>query len=390
MCTIRAMLGSLEAAIEDLDVDGLSGELVEGFALLDRLNAKLTLAAAFDHDKGWELDAAGSMTSWLRTHAARSHTDAPRIRATGRRLRSLPGTATAWTDGVLSSAQVATVTANVKDRTAELFVEAESWMLPALAACNEAQAARAMREWAQRANALRPESDPKPEPPRSLHHSEHLDGRSYLSADLDPEATAIVATILRLFHRPNRDGETRTPAERRADALTDALRFTLDHQDTQSGGRHRPHLNVIVNYDNVFGEGTGGGYTLDGTPIDQTTLRRMLCDAAIHRLVTDGHGVILDFGTATRTISPALWTTIVLRDEHCTFPGCDIPAERCDAHHLEHVEDGGPTNPANVELRCWHHHHLVHQPGWHEKLLPDGTLKITAPDGRVFTRPPPR
>ena len=54
-----------------------------------------------------------------------------------------------------------------------------------------------------------------------------------------------------------------------------------------------------------------------------------------------------------------------------------------------HVEDDGPTNPWNVELRCWHHHHLLHQPGWHEKKLPDGSLKITAPDGRVFTRPPP-
>jgi hypothetical protein len=389
---MMGVLAVLEAAIDDLDVDVLSTELAEGFALLDRLHAKLTMAAAaFDHNKRWELDAAGSMTSWLRTHAARSHVDAPRIRATGRRLQDLPVTASAWSDGVLSSAHVATITANVKDRTSDLFAECESSMVPALAECNEAQAICAMSEWAQRANASRPGPDPKPEPPRSLHHSEHLDGRSYLSADLDPEATAIVATILRLFHRPNRDGETRGPAERRADALVDALRFTLDHQDSQPGRRHRPHLNVVVNYDILFGAGTGGGgATLDGTAIDQATLRRMLCDAAIHRLVVDGRGVVLDFGTATRTISPALWTTIVLRDQHCTFPGCDIPAERCDAHHLHHVEDGGPTNPENVELRCWHHHHLVHQPGWHEKLLPDRTLKVTAPDGRVFTRPPPR
>ncbi|MEY2591585.1 MAG: hypothetical protein QOJ67_3569, partial [Acidimicrobiaceae bacterium] len=41
-------------------------------------------------------------------------------------------------------------------------------------------------------------------------------------------------------------------------------------------------------------------------------------------------------------------------------------------------------------LRCWHHHHLVHQPGWHEKVLPDGTIKTTSPTGKAFTnRPPP-
>ena len=42
------------------------------------------------------------------------------------------------------------------------------------------------------------------------------------------------------------EGETRSPAERRADALDDIVRFFLDHQREMVGGRHRPHVNVVV------------------------------------------------------------------------------------------------------------------------------------------------
>src|SRR3954471_7987894 len=115
---MSGVLGALEAAIDDLDVDLLSCELPEAFALLDRLQAKLTMAAgAFDREKRWELDAAGSMTSWLRGFAGRSHIDAPKIRATARRVHDLPVTSSAWMDGGVSTAQVGTITANVKDRT---------------------------------------------------------------------------------------------------------------------------------------------------------------------------------------------------------------------------------------------------------------------------------
>ena len=38
----------------------------------------------------------------------------------------------------------------------------------------------------------------------------------------------------------------------------------------------------------------------------------------------------------------------------------------------------------------WHHHHLVHQPGWTQKILPDGTLETYAPNGTVYITPPPR
>jgi hypothetical protein len=55
-------------------------------------------------------------------------------------------------------------------------------------------------------------------------------------------------------------------------------------------------------------------------------------------------------------------------------------------------QHGGATDPANLVLLCWRHHHdFAHHPQWHLKLLPDGTVEVTKPDGTVLSsRPPPR
>jgi 5-methylcytosine-specific restriction protein A len=163
-------------------------------------------------------------------------------------------------------------------------------------------------------------------------------------------------------------------------------RFFLDHQDTATElGRHRPHVNVVVDLDDVVGNG-GGGRTLDGHLLDPEAIRLLLCDANVHRVVTDGAGSILDYGRSTRTTSPALFTALTLRDGHCRLvPGCDRGPEWCDAHHVVPWEDGGATNLANLVLGCSRHHHLLHRRRWDQRLAADGSLTITTPDGRTWT-----
>jgi hypothetical protein len=97
----------------------------------------------------------------------------------------------------------------------------------------------------------------------------------------------------------------------------------------------------------------------------------------------------LDYGTATRTIPAPLYNTLIIRDRHCRFPGCDRPAAWCEGHHIHPWRTGGPTQLANLVLLCSRHHHLLHRPRWHTKLLPDTTLEITDPTGHVHTSHPP-
>ena len=132
-----------------------------------------------------------------------------------------------------------------------------------------------------------------------------------------------------------------------------------------------------------------GATTVDGTGLDRATAERLLCDAALHRVLSHGRSAILDYGTATRTIPAPLYNALVLRDHHCRFPGCDRPTTWCEAHHIRPWQAGGPTQLANLVLLCSRHHHLLHHPGWHAKLLPDDTLEVTDPTGHVRTSHPP-
>jgi len=113
------------------------------------------------------------------------------------------------------------------------------------------------------------------------------------------------------------------------------------------------------------------------------------CDAGIHRVVTDGRSTILDYGTTTRTVPAPLYNALVIRDRHCRYPGCDRPPDWTEAHHIRWVLDRGPTCLDNLVLLCTRHHHLLHAPGWHAKLLPDNTLEVTHPTGQVHTSDPP-
>jgi hypothetical protein len=103
-----------------------------------------------------------------------------------------------------------------------------------------------------------------------------------------------------------------------------------------------------------------------------------------------GSGMGLSFRSLRRCYA------LVIRDRHCRFPGCDRPPDWTEAHHVRWITHGGATALDNLVLVCTRHHHLLHTPGWHAKLLPDATLEVTDPDGRTHTsstpdagRPPP-
>jgi hypothetical protein len=292
----------------------------------------------------------------------------------------------AWRQGVLSEGQVEAITANVSAATAATYAAQEAELVPHLARLSVADVARVMRHWKSCAEA---DQQPAEEEPQHLHLSPGLDGRWVLDGELNSEVGQVVATALRVAETPEGPGEEpRSAAWRRADALGDVCRFFLDHQRARPAGRHRPHLNVVVEAADLAA-GRAGRF-LDGTTLSGSAVARLACDAAVHRAVVEGSSTILDYGTSTRTIPTPLWNALVVRDEHCRFPGCDRPAGWCDGHHVRWVERGGPTRLANLVLACRRHHHLLHTPGWDAHLDDDGTFTVTDPYGGVRTTAPPR
>ena len=380
------MFDALAAAVSSLDIPCDGRAVAEALALLDRLTAKVAAAVGeFDRSGGWSEDGSVSMHSWLRGHGLTSR-QAGRLVGLGRRVASLPVLRAAWESGELSGAHVRAVAANVSEPRIGLFAEHEAATVPLLAGQSPAQAAATMRAWRLHADNLEaPPDDPLPD--RSVYLSKTLEGRFEMSGSLDAEGGAVVARALALAD----SGDLGVPAaQRRADALVDVARHFLDNQFTRRGGRHRPHLNVVVDFDALLA-GKGGQLADEGLPVDGATVERLLCDGAVSRVVTRGRSAILDYGTSTRTIPAPLWSALVVRDRQCRFPGCDRPPSWCEGHHVVWFRHGGTTSLDNLVLLCTRHHHLLHAAkGWRAKLLPDGEFEVTRPDGSVTTtRAPP-
>ena len=94
----------------------------------------------------------------------------------------------------------------------------------------------------------------------------------------------------------------------------------------------------------------------------------------------------LDLGRTTRVVQPTQRIALAVRDGGGMFPGCQRPLAWCEAHHLWHWLDGGPTDLANLVLLCRAHHRAVHDGGWQLARQPDGHLTATPPHRRHSRR----
>jgi hypothetical protein len=105
----------------------------------------------------------------------------------------------------------------------------------------------------------------------------------------------------------------------------------------------------------------------------------MACDCDIHRYITNPLGTVTDYGRRQRIVPNPLFDTLLIRDHGCRWPGCAIPAGSCDAHHATHWLDHGETEPDNLVLLCWFHHHLLHEQHWSIEPLGAGHFALNPP-----------
>jgi len=102
-------------------------------------------------------------------------------------------------------------------------------------------------------------------------------------------------------------------------------------------------------------------------------------------------GTVLDFGRAVYRPPAAVADRVHTRDARCRFPGCAMPAARCDVDHRTPWDAGGATCPCNLDALCRYHHRIKTFTTW--TAVRDhhtNTLTWTSPLGRVHTdRPAP-
>lgn len=183
---------------------------------------------------------------------------------------------------------------------------------------------------------------------------------------------------------PTDPPEVRTRPQRMADALVELARQALTHGELPVTGGHRPQVVITLDWETLRtrtgAATTPDGHTRPGAPLSPDTARRIACDAAVIPAVLGGTSQPLDIGHTTRVVPTGLRRALALRDGGCVFPGCTRPPSWCDAHHLQHWAENGPTTLTNLALLCGHHHRLTHRPGW--------DLRVNAA-GHPEWRPPP-
>jgi len=289
-----------------------------------------------------------STTEWL---AALTGESVPVCRsqiAVASALEGMPATRQAFAAGEVSESKVR-VLAQAQALCPGQFAQDEKQLVAQVAAASAQQVPKLLAEWKQNTDPQAAEVEAERlYRLRGLYVSPDWSGMLRLHGLLDPESGGVVQTAIQSLAEPaNLDSaDTRTPAQRQADALAEICRRYLD--GTPGTGSSRPHLNVTVPW-NTLQQGHGV-IDIGVGPIPAETARRLGCDATISGIIVDHNGVPVSAGKARRVVSPALRRALDLRDRHCTHPGCDMPADWCDAHHILHWANGGQTTLANLRL----------------------------------------
>jgi hypothetical protein len=304
----------------------------------------------------------------------------------------MPRTAGALATGDVSSCAVRALVAAQATREEE-FGHSEDLLLDAARVHSVGELRRVVAYWRDAVDASRG-MDPTERAwnARYLHASPTLEGMVRVDGNLDPETGETLLTALRAITdaeaRAAEGTDFRTPSQRRADALGEICRRWLDCAERPTVAGERPHVTVTMELDAL--EGRGGRSELDHTgPVAHETARRIACDASISRVITDGRSEPLDVGRRTPVVSAAMRRAVVVRDRRCRFPGCDRPHHWCDAHHVLHWADGGPTAVNNLILLCRRHHRMVHAGPMRLEIL-QGQPVFRRDDGSILAdRAPP-
>ena len=197
--------------------------------------------------------------------------------------------------------------------------------------------------------------------------------------------------------------DIRTRAQIRADIAADILLTGSPFADpTVTGdgpgtlGAIRAKIQVVVPALSLLkpdGDENGHAEPADlvgYSPIDAETARAIAeaCDTWWERLVTHPvTGAVLHTDGYQRTA--AIDRYLRARDRHCRFPGCRLPAIRCEVDHTIDYALGGKTDVCNLAHLCQRHHSMKQFAGWKVRQLEGGILEWTSPVGTTYTDYPP-
>ncbi|BBZ59562.1 HNH endonuclease signature motif containing protein [Mycolicibacterium monacense] len=368
----------LEACFEELaeltgQRNAIDGRIVE-------------IVAEIDRDQLWGATGARSIPALVAWKLGLSSKNAKTIAAIAHRLDEFPRCTQALREGRLSLDQVGAIAERATTGSDDHYAE-----LATHASVSQLRTAIKLEPPPQPQPEPEPVSDadvePKPLPdPADLQPSItttsdeqyihwHIKVPHVDAAKVDAALHSRLDGLIAQWKRDHGDhGDTdhkdargfgRPPMPRLADAFMDLIDTAWDAEAARRphGDRTTVVMHLDIN-DRIAALHLG--------PLLSDADRRYLgCDATCE-VWFERDGQPIGAGRTTRLITRRLRRALEHRDRTCVVPGCESTCG-LHAHHIQHWEDGGPTDLDNLVLVCPYHHRLHHR----------GIITITGPASKL-------
>lgn len=162
--------------------------------------------------------------------------------------------------------------------------------------------------------------------------------------------------------------DQRSRAQRQHDALATLLTAAAASGDLPLLGGAAPTLVVSVRQDELASGRGRASLPGDDMPVPLAVARHVACAGTVQRVVLGESGRIVSIATLDRVFNHHQRRAITLRDGGCLIPGCHVPPEWCEIHHVDEHARGGATHTDNGVLLCWFHHRTIDTGGWEIRM----------------------
>jgi hypothetical protein len=376
--------------LDDQDLRQLLRRLQPPIARLQafrtRAAGELEARAVTSAEPGREQRAEQDSRRWLRTQLGLTPGEAKQAGTVGRQMREMPELAAAHAAARISEAHT------------RVIAETMSWLPATLPKSRrerfEAQLIALAEEldviaFGRKARRFLAEID--------LAAAEHRERRQHERRSMtigDAEDGAVVGSF-RLYglqaeklrtaldaarHRDPAEGPFRTTEQRNADALEVLCDLALRSSSLPTQHGVRPHVSVIVEWSALA---IGAGVAeLDFTgPITMASLRPLLRDSTVSRVILDPDSVPIEAGEAVRTVPAGIFRQLAIRDRGCSWEDCDAPVAWCEvAHGQIPFRSGGRLRLDDCALLCSRHHRIFDNQPW-RLVIRGPAVHYERPDG---------
>jgi len=364
---------------------------------------RLTAAAATTISRGGFASGAGVPAPiMLQMDARATSWDARALTRSAAMLDSMPNSAHAFQEGLLSWSQVRGICNAARScdaagrRAVDRLVARDALFLRD---ADPDQIVRDVEDLVAELKHRREERHEQQAVDRSfVTFQPRLDGRTFFYGEGD---TVSVATLIEAADTAAAaPSPADTLAQRRYDAL---IAIAEQHLGGSSGSnlptRSRPRLLATIDVADLTRDRREASarilWAIAGraprlSPLGTETLA---CDADVLPILFE-RGTPVAVGDATSPIPPKIRRAVAARDRGCRFPGCNAPLSWADAHHIRARRDGGTADPDNLVMLCRRCHHRVHRRGWTITRDTTGSLYFARRGARYHSplpgRAPPR